>query len=92
MLEEAEHTNDPPEPALLRRAASYSDFYDVVRAELFKDAPRRPRRKAGRKSRNWEALTLFNEESTTSQYYQTEEVSSKSLDDLLLEESQQEYS
>ncbi|KAM0525484.1 hypothetical protein ACHAPE_000189 [Trichoderma viride] len=91
VLEEAEHTNDPPEPTLLRRAASYSDFYHVVRAELFKDAPRRPRRKVDRKSRNWEALTLFNEESTAYQYYQREEVSSKSLDYLLLEDSQQEY-
>jgi hypothetical protein len=76
---------------LLRRAASYSDFYHVVRAELFKDAPRRPRRKVDRKSRNWEALTLFNEESTSYQYYQREEVSSKSLEHLLLEDSQQEY-
>ncbi|KAM0257587.1 hypothetical protein ACHAQJ_004287 [Trichoderma viride] len=91
VLEELEHTNDPPEPALPRRAASYSDFYDVVRAELLKDAQRKPRRKVDRKSRNWEALTLFNGETITCQHHQRETVSSEPLDDRLLEESQQEY-
>lgn len=91
VLEELENTNDPPEPTLPRRAASYSDFYDVVKAELLKDSQRKPRRKVDRKSRNWEALTLFHEGSEASQYTQKEAVSSESLDNRLLEESQREY-
>lgn len=90
-MEELENTNDPPEPTLPRRAASYSDFYDVVKAELLKDSQRKPRRKVDRKSRNWEALTLFHEGSEASQYTQKEAVSSESLDNRLLEESQREY-
>ncbi|KAL7797223.1 Sec34-like family domain-containing protein [Trichoderma ceciliae] len=85
VLEEAEHTNDPPQPSLHRRAASYSDFYDVVRAELLKDAQRGPRRKVDKRGRNWEALTLLNEN------IKREVVPSEPLDDRLLEESQQEY-
>lgn len=91
VLEELENTNDPPEPTLHRRAASYSDFYDVVKAELLKDSQRKSRRKVDRKSRNWEALTLFHEGSEASQYPQKEAVSSESLDNRLLEESQREY-
>lgn len=91
VLEELEHTNDPPEPTLSRRAASYSDFYDVVKAELHKQSQRRPRRKADRRSRHWEALTLFNESSEAFHYAQEDAGSTKLLDDRLLEESQREY-
>ncbi|KAH6605970.1 sec34-like family [Trichoderma cornu-damae] len=90
VLEEPENTNDPPEPALSRRAASYSDFYDVARRELLRDAQRKPRRKVDKRSRNWEALTLFHEVSKASQCLHREDVSSESLDSRLLEESQQE--
>ncbi|RFU80577.1 sec34-like family [Trichoderma arundinaceum] len=91
VLEELEHKNDPPEPVLPRRAASYSDFYDVVRTELLKDAQRRPRRKVDKRGRNWEALTLFNEEPKPFSYMKTQTAPSESVDGQLLEESQQEY-
>ncbi|PTB69213.1 Sec34-domain-containing protein [Trichoderma citrinoviride] len=91
VLEELDHTNDPPEPTLPRRASSYSDFYDVVKVALLKESQRRPRRKVDRRSRQWEALTLFKEGSEASQYLPKEAGPTESLDDRLLEESQREY-
>ena len=47
----------PPEPTLTKRAASYSDFYRVVRAQLAKDGRAR-KTQAGARGRSREALML----------------------------------
>lgn len=57
VFEELKDTKTPPEPTLTRRAASYSDFYRVVKAQLAKDR-QGPKTKAGSKDRRCEALLL----------------------------------
>lgn len=87
VYEEIEDNDTPPEPSVLRRASSYSDFYRVVREQLSKD-DRPRRRKVDRENRGWEALML--PESTT----RAEILDPKSLespDDQMLDASQQEY-
>lgn len=56
LLEEPEPSIGPPEPTLLRRAKSYSDFYHVVRAQLSRDAAKKKRRKM--KERGLDALMM----------------------------------
>jgi hypothetical protein len=51
LFEDAFEANSPPEPTLARRAKSYSDFYEVVKAQLHKDGTQKKRKKSGKKSR-----------------------------------------
>ncbi|KAJ6441155.1 Sec34-like family protein [Purpureocillium lavendulum] len=65
VYEELEDKNTPPEPTLVKRAASYSDFYHVVTAQLAKDRQARRARKGCTRNRAWEALTLCAEAPAT---------------------------
>ncbi|KAF4961913.1 hypothetical protein FSARC_9989 [Fusarium sarcochroum] len=87
LYEEIEDTDTPPEPTVIRRASSYSDFYRVVKEHLSKDAKPQPT-KIDKKSRAWEALLLPD----SSREVETHEPSSlESYDEQLLDASQQEY-
>jgi len=44
-LYEEEKDDSPPEAAVARRAKSYSDFYDIVRAHIQKDSGKKRRRR-----------------------------------------------
>ncbi|KAI1332481.1 Sec34-like family protein [Xylariaceae sp. FL0255] len=58
LFEEPDTSIEPPEPILIPRAKSYSDFYDIVRAQLSKDAARKKKRKS--KERSLDALLVNN--------------------------------
>jgi hypothetical protein len=91
VYEEIENTNTPPEPTVVRRAASYSDFYRVVKAQISKDEASK-KRKAVKKERQWDALQLC--EKTLRRRVPEEaryDVLDSSLDDQLLEASQEDY-
>jgi hypothetical protein len=87
VYEDIEDTDTPPEPTVLRRASSYSDFYRVVKEQLSKDA--RPQsKKIDKKTRAWEALLLPD----SSYDVDTHEMSRfESYDRQLLNSSQQGY-
>ncbi|KAI0389479.1 Sec34-like family protein [Xylariaceae sp. FL0594] len=87
LLEEPENVTDPPEPTVLPRAKSYSDFYHVVRAQLSKDATAK-RRKRRAKDRSLDALMVVKPED---QHKPRECSPSKSIEAQLLDASQQEY-
>lgn len=57
LFEDQQTTNSPPEPTLSSRAKSYSDFYDIVKAQLAVHAPKK-KRKRRRNDRSWESLAL----------------------------------
>ncbi|KAG8426627.1 Golgi transport complex subunit 3 [Metarhizium acridum] len=90
VFEELEDTNTPPEPTVIRRAASYTDFYYVVRAQLTKDGQLRRKKKTGKKNRAWEALLLRGEDDADRNYSASEPLD-QAFERQLLEESQQEY-
>ncbi|KID92431.1 Sec34-like protein [Metarhizium guizhouense ARSEF 977] len=90
VFEELEDTNTPPEPTIIRRAASYTDFYYVVRAQLTKDGQRRRKKKPDKKNRAWEALLLRGEDDADRNYSASEPLD-QAFERQLLEESQQEY-
>ncbi|KAJ3524119.1 hypothetical protein NM208_g12179 [Fusarium decemcellulare] len=87
VYEEIENTNTPPEPTVIRRASSYSDFYRIIQQQLPKEG--RPRQqKVDKNNRAWEALLLAD----TGVEVATEEPKGlESYDDQLLKSSQQEY-
>ncbi|KAI1757497.1 Sec34-like family protein [Xylaria castorea] len=86
LLEDPESSIGPPEPTLLPRAKSYSDFYHVVRAQLSKDAAKKKRRR--NKEKGWDALMIANPEDNL----QTRKSPpSRPLDAALVDASQQEY-
>lgn len=94
MYEEIENTNTPPEPSVPRRAASYSDFYHVARAQISQDgASTRSRKKPSKKDRQWEALML---PPGAGKHRDTESKADKlfeqALDEQLLDNSQEDYS
>ncbi|XP_044717237.1 sec34-like family domain-containing protein [Hirsutella rhossiliensis] len=93
VYEEIEDSNTPPEPTLTRRAASYSDFYRVVKAQLAKDGgARRKNTPASRKDRSLEALTLCAEASAIGAHDGSGAVPADlAFKDEMLEASQQEY-
>jgi hypothetical protein len=87
-LFEHQEDNSPPEPTLSRRAKSYSDFYDIVKAQLSShDGKKKRRRRRG--GRSWEALAL--PESVTASLPAEEEGYDEELEKELLRASQQEY-
>jgi hypothetical protein len=90
VYEDIENTNTPPEPTLIRRAASYSDFYHVVKAQLSKDVSPR-KRNAPKKNRRWEGLALC--EKSVGRLRQNEGLDpyQSALDESLLEASQEDY-
>ncbi|OIW26502.1 Sec34-like family protein [Coniochaeta ligniaria NRRL 30616] len=51
LFEDPFESNSPPEPTLARRAKSYSDFYDIVKAQLHKDGAQKKRKKTRRNKR-----------------------------------------
>ena len=57
VYEDVENANDPPEPSVIRRASSYSDFYRIVQQEL-SNGGREQRKKTDKWNRKWEALNL----------------------------------
>lgn len=88
--EEQQCSDSPPEPTLVRRAASYSDFYHVVRAQLVKDGQLRCKKKPGKKNTSWEALALQTEKSHNSTP-RSPAIRGTEDDDELLKDAQQEY-
>ncbi|KFA75860.1 hypothetical protein S40288_01960 [Stachybotrys chartarum IBT 40288] len=91
VFEEIEDTNTPPEAAVMRRAASYSDFYHVAKAQLSKDASRKQKRRSIKKDRNWEALMLPVNKAAADRHVEDLNVAFDTYGDALLEASQQEY-
>jgi conserved oligomeric Golgi complex subunit 3 len=90
VFEQIEDPNTPPEPELLRRAASYSDFYHVGEVRISKESHRQ--RKAARKERQWDALMLCSDASGLSTQDEGGDLDfQESLESQLLEASQQEY-
>ncbi|KAI5466859.1 Sec34-like family-domain-containing protein [Mariannaea sp. PMI_226] len=87
VYEDVENSNDPPEPSILRRASSCSDFYRLVQQELPNDG-REARKKGGKWNRGWEALDLPD---SLSEPEDQESTSLASYDEQLLDASQQEY-
>jgi hypothetical protein len=87
VYEEIEDTDTPPEPTVIRRANSYSDFYRVVKEQLSKDARPRPK-KIDKKSRAWEALFLPDSSNDVDAH---EPSTFESFDEQLLDASQQQY-
>ncbi|KAI3325820.1 Sec34-like family protein [Xylariaceae sp. AK1471] len=86
LFEEPEAPIGPPEPTLLPRAKSYSDFYHVVRAHLYKDAAKKRRRK--HKGKGLDALMVVKPEDSI----QTRNnLPLRSIDAELVYASQQEY-
>ncbi|KAK4192187.1 putative conserved oligomeric Golgi complex component 3 [Podospora australis] len=95
LFEDHEDNNSPPEPTLSRRAKSYSDFYEIVKAQLGSTDQQQQqlkKRRRKRTDRKWEALavpesamaTLSLEEDDTHQV-------DADLDKTLLQASQQEF-
>ncbi|KAG6011055.1 hypothetical protein E4U21_000086 [Claviceps maximensis] len=91
VYEEGKYSYSPPEPTLSRRAASYSDFYHVVRAQLIKDGQLRRKKKPGKKDRSWEALTLQTENPNNPTSPRSPTLGETKIDDELLKDAQQEY-
>jgi len=87
LFEEPEPLIEPPEPTLLPRPKSYSDFYHVVRAQLSKDAATKRRRQKN-KERSLDALMIVKPED---QLQTRKSTSSRSIDAELLDASQQQY-
>ncbi|RYC65900.1 hypothetical protein CHU98_g309 [Xylaria longipes] len=86
LLEDPESSTGPPEPTLLPRAKSYSDFYHVVRAQLSKDAAKKKRRR--NREKGLDALMIANPEDSL----QTRNSPpSRPMDAALVDASQQEY-
>ena len=75
----------------MRRAASYSDFYHVVKAQLSKDGQLKRKKKAAKATRNWDALMLSEGSSLAANRAAEDLALSDTFDERLLEASQQEY-
>lgn len=91
VYEEIENTNTPPEPSVPRRAASYSDFYHVVRAQISRDSAAK-RRKPSKKDRQWEALNLPAEASKPrGRESEGDRLLEAALDEQLLDAGQEDY-
>ncbi|KAI6779984.1 Conserved oligomeric Golgi complex subunit-like protein [Emericellopsis cladophorae] len=90
VYEDIENTNTPPEPTLTRRAASYSDFYHVVKAQLSKDVSLK-KKKAPKKNRRWESLALC--ENSVARLHQNQglDLYQPALEEKLLQASQEDY-
>ncbi|KAK2590743.1 Golgi transport complex subunit 3 [Conoideocrella luteorostrata] len=92
VFEEPDDANNPPEPTIVRRAASYSDFYHVVRAQLAKEGTSNRKKKSSKKERSWEALALQGEENPATKSLVADSGGNENeLDNQLLEDAQQEY-
>lgn len=91
VAEDTEEINAPPQPSLPRRAASYSDFYEVVKAQLHEDGRHRKPKRTSRKNRTWEALMLGGNAPQASSIEQGDVMAADSYDYQLLEGSQREY-
>lgn len=91
VFEEPEDEKSIPEPALVRRAASYSDFYHVVRAQMVKDARTKRKSKSQGRRRTWDALMLQGADDL-SKFQPTSLSRNEACDGELIESAQQEYS
>ncbi|KAI1293168.1 Sec34-like family protein [Xylaria venustula] len=91
LYEEPDTPIGPPEPTLLPRAKSYSDFYRVVRAQLSKDAAKKKRRRT--REKGLDALLIEKPEDTRHARHARRLLPSRSMsiDAQLVEASQQEY-
>lgn len=76
---------------MIRRAASYSDFYHVAKAQLSKDAIRKQKRRSIKKDRNWDALMLPVNKASADRHVEVLNVAFDISGDAFLEASQQEY-
>ncbi|AEO68002.1 36c0b030-0b39-4798-8e4c-09a6e51eec81 [Thermothielavioides terrestris] len=92
LFEDLELANSPPDPTLSRRAKSYSNFYDIVKAQLSSHGPKKKRRtgKKRQSGRAWEALAVPDSVAATLPV-EEEEGYDDALAQELLRASQQEY-
>ncbi|ELQ43900.1 hypothetical protein OOU_Y34scaffold00126g103 [Pyricularia oryzae Y34] len=93
-VNEESEDDSPPEPALSRRAKSYSDFYDIVREHLADNTPKKSKKRKQKKQRSLEGLAV--PESAQSQTLVTgdgpfDADAWRELEDELLQASQGEY-
>ncbi|KAL2171785.1 hypothetical protein VTG60DRAFT_1783 [Thermothelomyces hinnuleus] len=88
LFEDQKDADSPPEPTLSRRAKSYSDFYDIARAQLAVHAPKK-KRKRRRSDRSWEALAV--PDSAAASLPEEEGDYNGTLGKELIRASQQEY-
>ncbi|KAK0625245.1 Sec34-like family-domain-containing protein [Bombardia bombarda] len=58
LFEVHEDTNSPPQATLIRRAKSYSDFYDIATAQLSKSPPSKKKRRRRQNNDTLEALAI----------------------------------
>jgi conserved oligomeric Golgi complex subunit 3 len=80
---------------VLRRAASYSDFYRVARAQVGRDVVARKQStgKSSKRDRTWEALILSVDDSITSAItFDPTQTALDAYESSLLDAGQQEYS
>lgn len=91
LFEDQEDTNSPPEPTLSRRAKSYSDFYEIVKAQEKKEKKKRKDRRRRQNDRSWEALALPNSVTRCLPVDEDDITHDAQLDTELLQASQQEF-
>ncbi|KAL2151347.1 hypothetical protein VTH82DRAFT_6445 [Thermothelomyces myriococcoides] len=92
LFEDQKDANSPPEPTLPRRAKSYSDFHDIVRAQLAVHAPTKKRKRKGKgkgRDRSWDALEV--PDSAAARLPEEEEGYNGTVGKELIRASQQEY-
>ncbi|KAL2117441.1 hypothetical protein VTJ04DRAFT_7101 [Mycothermus thermophilus] len=85
---ELQDDDSPPEPTVTRRAMSYSDLYDIAKAQTTSHGPRK-RIKKKQTGRSWEALDA--PDSVTARLPPEPEPYDDALQKELLRASQQEY-
>ncbi|KAI1822193.1 Sec34-like family protein [Xylaria intraflava] len=91
LFEEPEPVIGPPEPTLLPRAKSYSDFYHVVREQLSKDTVAKKRRRKN-KARALDALMVVKPDDDISRIQKSLLLPSRpAIDTELIDASQREY-
>lgn len=91
MYDEIEGNDDPPEPTVIRRAASLANIYDLTKLKV---APREDllhRRRQIATLRSWEALAIANDTLLGSHHEPDDSFIIDSLEHELLDAGQQEY-
>lgn len=86
LYEEDEEDDSPPEPCLIRRAKSFSDFYEATKSHVAVPSKTRPARK--KRATALDALAIFSSDKGLDGHG---EFLLDSYQEELLEASQQEY-
>lgn len=91
VYEELDPPSTPPEPEVIRRAASYSDFYHVFRAQLDSDGQLKRGKRSFLKNRSLEALMLGGPCTGQEDSEEKDLALFEAPDDFFLEASQRDY-